>query len=154
MGKELVGNRLDLEGRCCELARFGYSRDSKNGKLQIVYGLLCAADGCPLAVEVFEGNTADHMTLAPQVDKLKHFDSATKNLNPIGLEHLQDGPRSATRPSVGSVAGEPSKIAAHRAWRRLESFLRECPNHHRIICLVGEAVPLRVKQVPLSSLGT
>jgi hypothetical protein len=60
-----------LEGRCCELARFGYSRDGKNGKLQIVYGLLCAADGCPVAVEVFEGNTADPMTLATQIDKLK-----------------------------------------------------------------------------------
>jgi len=53
------------------LARFGYSRDSKKGKLQIVYGLLCAADGCPVAVEVFEGNTADPMTLAAQIDKLK-----------------------------------------------------------------------------------
>ena len=60
-----------LEGRCCELARFGYSRDGKKGKLQIVYGLLCAADGCPVAVEVFEGNTADPTTLATQVDKLK-----------------------------------------------------------------------------------
>ena len=60
-----------LEGRCCELARFGYSRDGKKGKLQIVYGLLCAADGCPVAVEVFEGNTADPMTLSTQIDKLK-----------------------------------------------------------------------------------
>src|SRR5467141_1103109 len=60
-----------LEGRCCELARFGYSRDGKKGKLQIVYGLLCGADGCPVAVEVFEGNTADPTTLATQIDKLK-----------------------------------------------------------------------------------
>jgi transposase len=60
-----------LEGRCCELARFGHSRDGKKGKLQIVYGLLCAADGCPVAVEVFDGNTADPMTLATQIDKLK-----------------------------------------------------------------------------------
>ena len=60
-----------LEGRCCELGRFGYSRDGKKGKLQIVYGLLCAADGCPVAVEVFEGNTADPTTLAAQIDKLK-----------------------------------------------------------------------------------
>jgi hypothetical protein len=67
-----------LEGRCCELARFGYSRDGKKGKLQIVYGLLCAAEpalakagGCPVAVEVFEGNTADPMTLSAQIDKLK-----------------------------------------------------------------------------------
>ena len=58
-----------LEGRCCELARFGYSRDGKKGKLQIVYGLLCAADGCPVAV--FEGNTADPTTLATQIDELK-----------------------------------------------------------------------------------
>ena len=60
-----------LEGRCCELARFGYSRDGKKGKRQIVYGLLCAADGCPVAVEVFEGSTADPTTLATQIDKLK-----------------------------------------------------------------------------------
>jgi hypothetical protein len=60
-----------FEGQCCELARFGYSRDGKKGKLQIVYGLLCAANGCPVAVEVFEGNTTDPMTLAGQIDKLK-----------------------------------------------------------------------------------
>jgi transposase len=60
-----------LEGRCCPLAQRGYSRDGKKGMLQIVYGLLCAPDGCPVAIEVFEGNTADPMTLAPQIDKLK-----------------------------------------------------------------------------------
>ncbi|HEU0216861.1 MAG TPA: transposase [Stellaceae bacterium] len=60
-----------LEGRCCPLARFGYNRDGKHGKLQIVYGLLCAADGCPVAVEVFDGDTADPATLAAQVKKLK-----------------------------------------------------------------------------------
>jgi hypothetical protein len=58
-------------GPVLELARFGYSRDGKKGKLQIVYGLLCAANGCPVAVEVFDGNTADPMTLATQIDKLK-----------------------------------------------------------------------------------
>jgi hypothetical protein len=60
-----------LEGRHCELGRFGYSRDGKRDKLQIVFGLLCAADGCPVAVEVFEGNAADPSTLAVQVAKLK-----------------------------------------------------------------------------------
>jgi hypothetical protein len=60
-----------VEGQCCELARRGYSRDGKKGKLQIVYGLLCAADGCPVAVEVFEGNTADPMTIGAQITKLK-----------------------------------------------------------------------------------
>lgn len=60
-----------FEGRSCPLARLGYSRDGKRGKLQIVYGLLCAADGCPVAVEVFEGNTGDPSTLPAQVAKLK-----------------------------------------------------------------------------------
>jgi len=60
-----------LEGQHCELGRFGYSRDGKRDKLQIVFGLLCAADGCPVAVEVFEGNTGDPSTLAAQVAKLK-----------------------------------------------------------------------------------
>jgi len=60
-----------VEGRCCELARFGYNRDRKKGKLQVVYGLLCAADGCPVAIEVFEGNTGDPKTLAAQIGKLK-----------------------------------------------------------------------------------
>jgi transposase len=60
-----------LEGHCCELAQLGYNRDGKRGKLQIVYGLLCAPDGCPVAVEVFEGSTGDPATLAAQIDKLK-----------------------------------------------------------------------------------
>ena len=60
-----------VEGRCCELASFGHNRDGKKGKLQIVYGLLCAADGCPVAIEVFDGATADPKTLGPQIEKLK-----------------------------------------------------------------------------------
>src|SRR5215469_6550607 len=68
-----------LEGRCCPLAQFGYNRDRKRGKLQIVYGLLCAADGCPIAIEVFEGSTADPKTLTSQVTKLKER---------FGLDHV------------------------------------------------------------------
>ena len=60
-----------LEGRRCPLGRIGYSRDGKKGKLQIVYGLLCNADGCPVAVEVYEGNTADPSTLADQIHKVR-----------------------------------------------------------------------------------
>jgi hypothetical protein len=60
-----------VEGRCCPLAKRGYNRDGKKGKAQIVYGLLCAADGCPVAIEVFEGNTGDPKTVANQVAKLK-----------------------------------------------------------------------------------
>ena len=80
-----------VEGECCALAKRGYSRDGKKGKLQtsgafdapsasqaerpltlpLVCGLLCAADGCPVAVEVFDGNTADPNTLTSQITKIK-----------------------------------------------------------------------------------
>ena len=60
-----------LEGRCCELARHGYSRDHRSDRLQIVYGLLCDRDGRPIAIEVFEGDTGDPTTLTGQVEKLK-----------------------------------------------------------------------------------
>ena len=60
-----------FEGRACPLAHLGHSRDDKRGTLQIVFGLLCNREGCPVAVEVFDGNTADPMTLAPQIDKLR-----------------------------------------------------------------------------------
>ena len=60
-----------IEGRCCPLAKRGYNRDGKKGKAQIVYGLLCAADGCPIAIEVFAGNTGDPDTVADQVAKIK-----------------------------------------------------------------------------------
>src|SRR5207248_10393458 len=61
-----------VEGRHCPLARLGHSRDDKSGKLQIVFGLLTNAQGCPVAVEVFEGNTGDPKTVATQVNKLRH----------------------------------------------------------------------------------
>src|SRR6202022_4531172 len=60
-----------VTGRHCSLAHYGYSRDGKRDDPQIVFGLLCSADGCPVAVEVFAGNTADPATLAAQIDKLK-----------------------------------------------------------------------------------
>jgi transposase len=59
-----------FEGRCCPLAKLGHSRDGKKGKLQVVFGLMCNAQGCPIAVEVFEGNTGDPKTLASQIEKL------------------------------------------------------------------------------------
>lgn len=60
-----------FEGRSCPLARRGYSRDGKRATLQIVFGLLCNVEGCPVAVEVFEGNTADPNTLGAQLGKLR-----------------------------------------------------------------------------------
>ena len=61
-----------FEGRHCPLGKLGHSRDDKSGKPQIVFGLLTNAVGCPVAVEVFAGNTSDPKTVATQVDKLRH----------------------------------------------------------------------------------
>jgi transposase len=60
-----------FEGRCCPLAHLGHSRDERSGNLQIVFGLLANVEGCPVAVEVFEGNTGDPKTVASQVNKLR-----------------------------------------------------------------------------------
>ena len=60
-----------FEGRCCPLGAIGHPRDGVKGRLQIVYGLLCTTAGVPVAIEVFEGNTADPKTLAAQIAKLK-----------------------------------------------------------------------------------
>ena len=60
-----------LEGNGCELGKYGYNRDKKKGKTQIVFGLLCSAKGCPIAVEVFEGNTSDGATLSGQIEKVR-----------------------------------------------------------------------------------
>jgi hypothetical protein len=60
-----------FEGRCCPLARIGYSRDGRFDRPQIVFGLLTNAEGCPVATEVFEGNTGDPRTVLSQVRKLR-----------------------------------------------------------------------------------
>nr|WP_248277962.1 IS1634 family transposase [Brasilonema sp. UFV-L1] len=60
-----------FEGKTCPLTQYGYNRDGKKEKLQIVFGLLCNREGCPIAVEVFEGNTADPTTLTNQIEKLR-----------------------------------------------------------------------------------
>ena len=68
-----------VEGTHCPLAQHGYSRDRKKGTLQIVFGLLCTAEGCPVAVEVFEGSTTDPTTVASQVTKIRER---------FGLQHV------------------------------------------------------------------
>jgi Transposase DDE domain len=60
-----------FEGRTCPLGKIGHARDGVKGRLQIVYGLLCSTAGIPIAIEVFDGNTADPKTLTAQIEKLK-----------------------------------------------------------------------------------
>ncbi len=60
-----------FEGHCCPLACYGHSRDERRGNPQIVFGVLADVRGCPVAVEVFAGNTADPKTVAAQIGKLR-----------------------------------------------------------------------------------
>jgi len=60
-----------FEGTCCPLAKIGYSRDGKRHTPQVNYGLLTTRGGCPVAISVYEGNTADVSTLMPQVKQLR-----------------------------------------------------------------------------------
>ena len=60
-----------FEGHCCPLARYGHSRDERRGNPQIVFGVLADTQGCPVAVQVFAGNTADPTTVAAQIAKLR-----------------------------------------------------------------------------------
>jgi hypothetical protein len=68
-----------LEGRHCELAAIGYSRDGKKGKPQITYGLVCAPEGQPVAIQVHPGNTGDPTTLQPAVELVRER---------FGIEHV------------------------------------------------------------------
>ena len=68
-----------FEGTSCPLAKLGYSRDGKKGLLQVNYGLLTDARGCPVAVSVHEGNVADSATFLPEVQRLRER---------FGIEHV------------------------------------------------------------------
>ena len=112
-----------LEGRHCPLARRGDSRDGKKGKLQIVFGLICNAAGCPVAVEVFEGHCGDPATLSAQLDKLKRrfglrrmvlvgerglITSARINeeLRPAGFDWMT----ALRAPAIAKLAGEEGPL--------------------------------------------
>jgi hypothetical protein len=137
-----------LEGRCCELARFGYSRDGKRDRLQIVFGLLCAADGCPVAIEVFEGDTGDPSTLAAQIDKLKRrfglkrvvlvgdrgmITSARieQDLNPAGLDWIT----ALRAPAVQALAeGGPLQLSLFDERDMAEIASPDYPGERLIVC--------------------
>jgi transposase len=68
-----------FEGTTCPLAKLGHSRDGRKGMLQVNYGLLTDARGCPVAVSVYEGNVADSATFMPEVQRLREQ---------FGIEHL------------------------------------------------------------------
>ena len=93
-----------FEGSCCPLARLGYNRDGKRGLLQVNYGLLTDARGCPVAVSVHEGNIADSQTLMPQIKRLRED---------FGLDHLV---MVGDRGMIASAAIEALRETEGIAW--------------------------------------
>lgn len=74
-----------LTGRCCELAARGHSRDGQRDDPQIVFGLICTAQGCPIAVEVFPGNTGDPATVAAAHKSLSNVERAFRSMKTVDL---------------------------------------------------------------------
>jgi len=138
-----------LEGRCCPLAQFGYSRDGKPHKLQIVFGVLCTRQGCPIAVEVFAGNTADPSTLKVQIDKLhKRFGlrrvvlvgdrgmitqaRITQELQPLGLDWIT----SLRAPDIQRLARDdgPLQLSLFDQRDLAEITSPDYPGERLIVC--------------------
>jgi len=138
-----------LEGRCCPLAQFGYSRDRKPHKLQIVFGVLCTREGCPIAVEVFAGNTGDPNTLKPQIDKLRqHFGLCrvvlvgdrgmitqariSAELQPAGLDWIT----ALRAPDIQALAGDdgPLQLSLFDERDLAEITSPDYPGERLIVC--------------------
>ena len=138
-----------VEGRCCELAQFGHPRDRRSDKMQIVYGLLCSADGCPVAIEVFEGNTGDPSTVGNQITKLKErFDlkrvvmvgdrgmiteaRIIEDLKPAGLDWIT----ALRAPSIQKLAAEdgPLQLSFFDTRDLAEIESPDFPGERLIVC--------------------
>ena len=112
-----------FEGRCCPLAQHGHSRDHRGDRPQIVYGLLCTREGLPVAVEVFDGNTADPATLSAQVEKLKDRFGISRVVL-VGDRGMITSARIGTTSSRPVSTGSPA--CAHRRSRRWRRRMGRC----------------------------
>jgi transposase len=138
-----------LEGRRCPLGQFGYSRDNKPNKLQIVFGVLCTPQGCPIAVEVFAGNTADPSTLKVQIDKLRQRFGLrrvvlvgdrgmitqariTQELRPAGLEWIT----ALRAPDIQALAADdgPLQISLFDERDLVEISSPDYPGERLVVC--------------------
>jgi hypothetical protein len=146
-----------FEGVTCPLAKIGHSRDGKPGTLQVNYGLLTDARGCPVAVSVFEGNTADPKTFLPQVEKVRE-DFGIASLIMVGDRGMISNVQiEAMRklPGAGWITAIKSGAIARLAGagqfqpdlfdeRNLISFTREdYPGERLVACRNPELAKLR-----------
>jgi hypothetical protein len=138
-----------LTGRCCALAARGHSRDGKRDDPQIVFGLICTAQGCPIAVEVFAGNTADPATVAAQVAKLRERFGITRiawvgdrgMLTSARIEHVlrpaaMDWISSLRAPQITQLAAEhgPFQPSLFDERNLLEISSEQFPGERLVVC--------------------
>jgi len=136
-----------VEGRCCPLARLGHTRDHRSDRMQIVYGLLCAPDGCPVAIEVFEGNTGDPTTLRTQVVKLKERFGLKRvvmvgdrgmitqarldeDLKPAGLDWIT----ALKAPQIQRLAAGPLQLSLFDERDLAEIVSPDFPDERLVVC--------------------
>ncbi len=152
-----------LEGEHCELAQRGYSRDHRPDRPQIVYGLLCNQQGCPVAVEVFEGNTADPMTLAAQITKLRTRFNLSRvvlvgdrgmitdarleaDVKPAGLDWIT----ALRAPTIRELAAEggPLQLSLFDQRDMAEITADDYPGERLVVCRNPDLAARRMPQAP------
>ena len=144
-----------LKGSSCPLARFGYNRDRKRGKKPIAIGMLCNAEGCPISVQVFDGNTTDPGTVAAQISQLKKCFSVQRialvrdrgmlttarireTVSPEGLDWISALKTTDLRrllkplPDGGSAPLRPESLAADQV---AEIVSPDFPGERLMVCL-------------------
>ncbi len=117
-----------FEGVSCPIAKLGYDRDGKKGKLQVNYGLLTNERGIPVSVSVFEGNSGDPKTLLPQIEKVGNYILVYPNrgFGPLRPRFTPSFSNTATRPwaleaQSGDLIDEcrsKSAVRLGKAWGR------------------------------------
>jgi len=102
-----------VEGRCCELAALGHSRDGKPGKLQVNWGLICSPEGRPIAVQVHPGNTADPSTVPGVLDTVREKFGIDRVIL-VGDRAMITDAHAATIKELGAGFGSALKSAQIR----------------------------------------
>ena len=143
-----------LEGVCNELAAWGYSRDKKKGKMQIVVGLLAGPDGLPVAVRVFRGNTSDTKTVSEQVRILAENFGA-KEVTLVGDRGMLKGPQIDQLPDdfryITAITKPQIRKMLEERVIQYELFTEHvCEVEHKDIRYILRRNPLRAEQIAMT----
>jgi transposase len=143
-----------LEGVCNELANWGYNRDKKKGKMQIVIGLLTGQDGLPVAVRVFEGNTTDTKTVSEQVRGLAE-NFGVKDITLVGDRGMLKGPQIKALPEdyryITAITKPQIQKMLSKGVLQLELFDKTvCEVEDNSIRYVLRRNPFRARQIAMT----